>query len=92
MTPEQEKLQARIDELKAFSGKTFKRKDGKNPHQAIKVTHYAGIAELADGVRAHIFHVESKNPDMAWTPIASKFLEEHEEVEAEKETATPEII
>ena len=60
----------------ALAGKTFKRKDGKG--RKIKVVKYLGIYGMGEGVKAHIINVN--NGDADWTPVASKFLEEHDEV------------
>jgi len=99
MTPEeikaaQAKIDTRIAELKGYEGKTFK---PINPlpqfkNQTIKILKYEGVGTLVGGVTAHLFRAESKNPGLIWTPPASKFLEEHEEITPEPETATPEII
>jgi hypothetical protein len=78
------KLEARVNELVAFSGKYFVKK-GDEKKRIIKVVGYAGV-KVKDGESAHTFQVESK--DARWTPKATQFLEEHEQVEgkAEKET------
>jgi hypothetical protein len=96
MTPEQikeqkEKLQARIDELKSFEGKTFIKKgsDGKTTFVVLK---YEGIGTIRNGVQAHLFRVESRNPGSIWTPVASEFLNDYEEVQVTEQTATPEIL
>ena len=84
-----DKIAARVVELKTYEGKTFK---PKNPHvqfpkQTIKVERYAGVS---NGV--YLFQVESKNPGSRWTPPATKFLDEHEEVAIKPKTTSPEII
>ena len=80
----QNKINARIEELKQYVGKTFKRKDGTYPHQTIKILRYEGLGTLAGGVIAYLYRVESKNPGGVWTPPATKFLEEHVEVAVEQ--------
>lgn len=72
-------LNARIAELKTCEGKTYIRK-GSDGSQTIKVIRYEGIGNLANGQKAHLFRVEKKNPGSVWTPPATQFLEEHEEV------------
>ena len=87
MTPEQEKLAARVAELKAYAGKYFA---NKLTGIVIKIEDYAGI-KTKDGVSAHTFQVES--PFARWTPAATQFLAEHDEVPAPaKPETTTEII
>src|ERR1035437_2890126 len=84
-----DKIAARVAELKSNEGKTFKPKcpNPRFPSQTIKVERYVGVAH-----GAHLFKVESKNPGHRWTPPATRFLDENEEITSETETATPEII
>jgi len=86
------KTQARIAELKTFEGKTFRRKDGVNPNQTIKIVRYEGIGTLQGGILAHLFRVESKNPGAIWTPPATQFLDEHEEIQQSETVKSKEII
>jgi hypothetical protein len=90
-SPEQAALEARIAELKTYAGKTFRRKDGRGG--LIKVIGYHGIgrrSEIRNGVavavREHVF--EAIGNGSHWTPPATKFLEEHEQVEVKPETET----
>ena len=93
MTPEQidnkkkqqEALAARVADLKKFEGKTFvpKNLNPRFPNQRITVLSYAGIGKLSSGESAHLFKVESKSPGNIWTPPATKFLEEHDEVKVQ---------
>ena len=82
MTPEQEKLAARIAELKAFAGKYFA---NKLTGLIVKVEDYAGI-KVKDGVSAHTFQVEAQQS--RWTPAATQFLAEHDEVPAPAQPVT----
>jgi hypothetical protein len=67
-----EKLAARVAELKAFEGKTFRRKsDG----ATVKIERYDGV-KTKDGINAHTFLVEG--PEGRWTPKASEFLANHD--------------
>ena len=96
MTPEQikenrDKLEARIAELKTYEGKTFIKK-GSDGKTTFKVLRYEGIAVIRGGVQAHLFRVESRNPGSIWTPVASEFLNDYEEIQVPEQTATPEII
>jgi len=89
-TEARQKLEARIAELKTCEGKTFIKKgsDGKTTFNVLK---YEGIGTIRGGVQAHLLRVESRNPGSIWTPVASEFLNDYEEIEV-KETATTEII
>ena len=85
MTPEQEKVAARVAELKTYIGKSFASK-ATNAVRTIK--DYAGI-KTKDGVSAHTFLVEGI--EGRWTPAATQFLAEHDEiptVAAATETST----
>ena len=86
------KIQARAEELKTFVGKSFKRKDGMNPHQIITVIGYGGIGTLASGQLAHLFKVEARNPGAAWSLPATVFLGEHEEIAIESKPTVQEVI
>ena len=76
-----EKLQARIKELKACEGKTYRPKfvNPLDPHVRMKVAQYNGVGKLQDGEMAHLFLLESKTNWMG-TVDALRFLKEHEEV------------
>ena len=89
-TEQQKALQARIAELKTYEGKTFKRKDGTGP-QSVTIVKYAGIG-VRDGVSSHAFLVESKNPGARWTPQATQFLAEHNEVPAAEIKSTEQEV
>ena len=69
-------IAAKVAEYTALAGKTFKRKDGKG--RVAKVIGYVGIATILDGKKAHLINANDGQSD--WTPVASKFLEEYEEV------------
>lgn len=86
----QAKLDARILELKGYAGKYFKRKGDTGP-QTFEVIAYAGIQTTAKG-KAHLFQVEGRNPGTRWTPIASEFLNEYEEIPAPKPAVEQEVI
>ncbi len=90
----QEKLAARIAELQACVGKTYKPKnaDPRHPNKTVKILKYNGVGRNASGQSMHLFSAESSNPGAMWTPPATEFLNTHEEVEPKPETATPEII
>jgi hypothetical protein len=83
------KIAARVEELKAYAGKTFKRKGDTGP-TTFKVLAYAGVG-IKDGREFHTFQVERKNPSALWTPPATQFLEDHEEI-TPNETATEKEI
>ncbi len=88
----QDKIAARVEELKTYEGKTFARKDGIGK-ATFKVIRYEGIGKLLNGDLAHLFRVESKNPNSIWTPPATQFLLDHEEIEVkENETIQKEVI
>ena len=91
-----DKIAARIAELKTFEGKTFKRNDGKE--RPIKVLSYGGTRihqEFKNGkpfsIESHVFKVESHD-GRTWTPPATQFLNEHTEVEIQKDENTNEPI
>ena len=78
-----------VAKLKTYAGKTFQRKDGKE--LPTKVIGYAGIRihqEFVNGkpnaVLSHVFQVESSD-GRRWTPPATIFLAEHDEIQV-KET------
>ena len=87
MTPEQDKIAARAAELKTYIGKTFVNKVS----GAIRtIKDYAGI-KTKDGVSAHTFLVEGI--EGRWTPPATQFLVEHDEIPTVAEsTATSTVI
>lgn len=88
----QKKLQDRIAELKACEGKTYIRK-GSDGATTFKVLRYEGVGKLVSGQQAHLFRVERFNPGLIFTPPATQFLEEHEEVKAVTQTSlTNEIV
>lgn len=97
-TPEQiaakekaDKIAARVEELKSFTGKVFKRKGDTSP-TTYTILEYAGIG-VKDGQEYHTFRVERKHPGAIWTPPATKFLEDHEEVSApESAAANKEVL
>lgn len=81
----QAKLNARTAELKQCVGKMYRQKaGGDRPGATFKVLGYLGVKQLADGSLAHIFKVERFNPGAIYTPPASKFLEQHEELTAKE--------
>ena len=89
MTPEHQK---RIDELKACEGKTYLRKDG--TELPTKILKYDGTrmsqsmeAGGATAIVSHVFQVESSD-GRRWTPPATKFLAEHDEIPTSTENAT----
>jgi hypothetical protein len=67
---------AMVEKYKALKGKKFLHKSGKG--RVATVVDYIGVAGLGEGVQGHIINVN--NGDADWTPVASKFLEEHNEV------------
>lgn len=80
------KIGARIAELKQSKGKWYRRKDGKE--QPTQVLDYGGIKTHQEmrngqpfGVNSHVFQVESLD-GRRWTPPATKFLAEHDEIAA----------
>lgn len=79
-------MKATVDKYTALAGKSFT-KDGK---EIVTIVRYAGVHTIHGGVRAHLLEVEVKGI-RAWTPVASKFLEEYTEVKT-TETATSKII
>jgi hypothetical protein len=98
-TPQQiasEKREKRIAELKNLTGRTFRRKDGSGP--VIRVLGYGGIrirpvldvngqpSSETDGCLI----VEAQ--DARWNPPATKFLEEHVEIEDETKSEKIELI
>ena len=78
------KNEARVQELSAYAGKHFVKK-GDTKKRVIKVIGYAGV-KIKNGESAHTFQVEAK--DARWTPPATQFLEEHDEVEVKSEEKT----
>ena len=72
------KVAARAAELKTYEGKTFKRKGDTGP-TTYHIVRYDGIKEK-DLVQAHTFLVDIKNPAGRFTPQATKFLEDFEEI------------
>lgn len=80
----EEKINARIAELKTYEGKYFMRKDGVG--LPIKVEKYAGIF-IKDGVATYTFTVETTG-HARWNPSATDFLAEHDEIKAPAATAT----
>lgn len=83
----QEKINARIKELQGYAGKSFKRKDGTGG--VIKIEGYAGIHQNG-GRSFHCFQVET--PGARWTPPATQFLEEHDEVQVNEVKPSTEVI
>ena len=75
---------ARAAELSAYAGKTFKRKGDTGP-TTYHIVRYDGIKEK-DLVKAHTFLVDIKNPAGRFTPQATKFLEDFEEITPAIET------
>ena len=77
---EQEKNAARVNELKALTGKWFVSKVG-NTHPVV-VTGYAGVG-MRDGQQYHLLQVEMPG-HARWTPPAIKFLDEYVETQSPK--------
>jgi hypothetical protein len=89
LTPQQEQADAQVaqikvareaDEAKAKEltdsiGKQFRRKDGKG--YIAKIVGYGGIG-VKDGRRIHCLIVEA--PGARWTPGATEFLQQYEQV------------
>ena len=71
-----EEFKAMVEKYTALKGKKFQRKDGKRG--VAKVIDYVGVATILDGKKAHLINVNDGVHD--WNPVASKFLEEYEEV------------
>lgn len=98
----QKKLSGRVAELKGFEGKTFRIKNpsDKFNSQVVTVLRYAGVASVdptgksdpRNVVSAHMFEVESFNPNARWTPIASKFLEDYEQIKVSEKPVNQEVI
>ena len=86
----QAKTAARVAELKTYEGKTFKLKGDTGP-TTYRVLRYAGIG-IKNGISAHTFEVERKNPGAIWTPAATQFLAEHEEITATETKPSQEVI
>lgn len=86
----QDKLAARVAELKAYKGKFFIKK-GSDGVQTFEVKDYAGIGQTTKGA-AHLFLVEGCNPGTRWNPIAKEFLEDYEEIPAPKAQPEQEVI
>jgi len=99
--PEQQsaatKLANRIKELEACAGKWYLRKDGREVPTL--VTGYVGTKvrqEMVDGKPTakteHVFAVSAID-GRCWTPAATRFLAEHDEIPAPKAaTSTQEIL
>lgn len=98
----QARFNARVSELKACEGKTYK---PKNPargfeNQTVLIERYEGIAcidptgrsDSRNAQNAHIFQAESKNPNFRWKPTCTKFLEEFEEVAVQKIEINKEVL
>ncbi len=87
----QDALAERVKELKKYEGKTFRLKNPseKFKNQVVTIEKYSGImvidpsgkGDARNATPAHVFLCESKNPNMRWTPVASRFLAEYEEIE-----------
>lgn len=82
-----EKRAARVKVLKSYAGKSFVKK-GNPKGEVTKVLDYAGV-HTRDGLQFDCFLAEK--PGCRWTPPATKFLEEHEEISIIK-TETQEVI
>jgi hypothetical protein len=67
-----------VKKYESLGGLLFRRKDGKG--LTVKVNKYCGIHIVQGGIRAHLIEVEATG-QARWTPIASKFLEEYEQIE-----------
>lgn len=92
MTPEeikaaQDKVNARVEELKKLSGQPFRRKDGKGG--IITVIEYAGIFTKG-GQSFHSLLVEGDQ--MRWKPSAKEFLETYEPTVAPAAESNKEVI
>lgn len=74
----EDKIKARIAELRTYVGKWFKKK-GDNSPAIFEIKAYAGIGLTSKG-QAHLFLVEGKNPGTRWQPIAKEFLDEYEPI------------
>lgn len=85
-------LKVTVDKYSVLKGKTFSKKDGSDG-SIVFVDGYAGIHTIHGGIRAHLLSVEIKGI-RAWTPVASKFLEDYTEVKTveDKTTETSKII
>lgn len=89
MTPEEqkaidEKIAARVAELKTYAGKTFRQK-GLPKSPLVRIIDYGGVKAktlVRDGQvvkeSAHTFIVEMKGA--RWTPGATAFLDIYEEI------------
>ena len=75
------KINARIEELKSYEGKTFVRNDGAG--LPVKVLKYAGMF-LKEGRMIYTFLAEI-NGHAVWNPPATDFLENYHVIEV-KET------
>jgi hypothetical protein len=71
------KINARIEELKSFEGKTFARNDGTG--LPVKVLKYAGMF-LKEGRMIYTFEAETPG-HAAWKPSATDFLAEYHVIE-----------
>jgi len=72
------KINARIEELKTFEGKTFVRNDGTGLPVIVKK--YAGMF-LKEGRMIYTFEVETPG-HAAWKPSATDFLAEYHVIES----------
>lgn len=101
MTPEELKAKAdaekaefekRVAMFQSLAGKSFKRKDGRG--DVVRVLGY-------DGVKSHIENQDGKpvtvnshtlKTENGWTPPATKFMAEYEEVTAVETQTTEEVV
>ena len=84
----QEKLAARVTELKTYEGKSFTLKDGTGKFP-VKILAYAGIG-TKNGVSYHDFRVETK--DHVGIVHATEFLENHVEIQVPETATVNEVI
>ena len=80
----QEKIDARISELRACEGKTYIQNDGQGPLK--KVNKYAGIFPK-DGALIYTFEVEIAG-HAVWNAPATEFLANHHVVNVEPANLT----
>lgn len=92
LTPAQLAVSARVEELKKYKGKWFKRKDGKEG--ATQVVDYIGTKTVQGlnehgqpvAISYHTFQVQAID-GRRWTPAATQFIAEHDEIESPETTS-----
>jgi hypothetical protein len=85
-------IEKRADELKVYEGRYFAPNIPVKgfPNQIVKVLNYIGVRYTMSG-EAHVFRVESWNPDRIYQPSATQFLSDFHEVPAPVEKLIQEL-